>query len=233
MAIFNSLQITVFPSTNKLTFVHKFLGMKVIVKCTQQQQQELLEKNTAANVEFNFIGTSSADFANAEGDVFFDCIVDEREPVINVKQLVFVSAVIVTSKELPANCIRINAWNGFLNNSTIEIATSTHHEYVAKTMEALGWKFKFVPDEPGLIAAKVIAMIINEAYFALEDGVSTKNEIDTAMKLGTNYPFGPFEWANKIGKNKIVFLLQRLQLQDARYEPAKLLVEEASGIIHS
>ncbi len=44
-----------------------------------------------------------------------------------------------------------------------------------------------------------MAMIINEAWHALAEEVSTKNEIDTAMKLGTNYPYGPFEWAEKIG----------------------------------
>jgi 3-hydroxyacyl-CoA dehydrogenase len=45
-------------------------------------------------------------------------------------------------------------------------------------------------------------MIINEAYFALEDNVSTKAETDIAMKLGTNYPYGPFEWGQLIGLKK-------------------------------
>ena len=45
-------------------------------------------------------------------------------------------------------------------------------------------------------------MIINEAFLALQEGVSTKEEINTAMKLGTNYPLGPFEWVEKIGPYK-------------------------------
>ena len=49
------------------------------------------------------------------------------------------------------------------------------------------------PDIPGFISARVVSMIINEAYFALEEEVSSKEEIDTAMKLGTNYPYGPFD----------------------------------------
>src|ERR1700710_2457559 len=46
---------------------------------------------------------------------------------------------------------------------------------------------------------RVVAMIINEAYYALDAGVSSKESIDLAMKLGTGYPYGPFEWADRIG----------------------------------
>ena len=45
-------------------------------------------------------------------------------------------------------------------------------------------------------------MIINEAYFTWEAGTSTKEEIDIAMKLGTGYPYGPFEWGEKIGLSR-------------------------------
>ena len=62
---------------------------------------------------------------------------------------------------------------------------------------------------------------------ALNEGVSTKEEVDTAMKLGTNYPYGPFEWAQNIGLRNVVDLLQKLSLAQPRYEPAVLLVEEA------
>ena len=71
-------------------------------------------------------------------------------------------------------------------------------------------------------------MIINEAFFALEDNVSSKAEIDTAMKLGTNYPFGPFEWAAVMGLENILALLQKLYTTDSRYKPSQLLITEAS-----
>ena len=83
-----------------------------------------------------------------------------------------------------------------------------------------------VQDEPGFISARIIAMIINEGYFAVEDHVSSKAEIDTAMKLGTNYPFGPFEWSHLIGLNNILALLQKLNLTDTRYQPSQLLMKE-------
>ena len=84
-----------------------------------------------------------------------------------------------------------------------------------------------VKDEPGLVSAKIIAMIINEAYFALGDDVSSKTAIDIAMKLGTNYPYGPFEWSEKIGIHNIYLLLKKLSLMDTRYQPAPILLTEA------
>jgi 3-hydroxybutyryl-CoA dehydrogenase len=61
----------------------------------------------------------------------------------------------------------------------------------------------------------------------LEEKVSTKEEIDTAMKLGTSYPYGPFEWSRKIGVKNIFELLSVLAKTNARYEPAALLKDEA------
>jgi 3-hydroxybutyryl-CoA dehydrogenase len=77
-----------------------------------------------------------------------------------------------------------------------------------------------------MIAARVISMIINEAYFALGDKISTKEQIDIAMKLGTNYPYGPFEWSEKIGLQKIYALLKKLREKERRYDIAPLLDEE-------
>ena len=73
-------------------------------------------------------------------------------------------------------------------------------------------------------------MIINEGYFALQNNVSTKEEIDIAMKLGTNYPYGPFEWSKKIGLKNIYALLQKLSITDKRYTPSSLLTAEATAL---
>jgi 3-hydroxybutyryl-CoA dehydrogenase len=78
-----------------------------------------------------------------------------------------------------------------------------------------------------MITPRIIAMIINEAYFTLEQKVSTKEEIDLAMKLGTGYPLGPFEWSNRIGLTKVYSLLSRLNLMEPRYQPSALLKQEA------
>ena len=63
-------------------------------------------------------------------------------------------------------------------------------------------------------------MIINEAWFSLAENISTREEIDTAMKLGTNYPYGPFEWGDKIGLDRVSALLNELHKTDTRYSIA-------------
>ncbi|RYG41719.1 MAG: hypothetical protein EOO01_24540 [Chitinophagaceae bacterium] len=91
----------------------------------------------------------------------------------------------------------------------------------------LGRKAEWVPDISGFITARVVATIINEAFFALEEDISTEEEIDTAMKLGTNYPFGPFEWGEKIGLAGVYSLLAGLAKRESRYQPCKLLEKKA------
>jgi 3-hydroxybutyryl-CoA dehydrogenase len=142
---------------------------------------------------------------------------------------VLLNSVAHSLKELnvPANVLRINGWKGFLSRKCWEVAGIVN-EKAAEIFSGLGKQILVVADEPGLVAARPIAMIINEAYFALEQGVSTKSEIDTAMKLGTNYPFGPFEWASIIGLYPIYDLLHFLSLSDKRYTPSSLLKKEAA-----
>ena len=139
---------------------------------------------------------------------------------------VFINSVINSLQELntPVNVLRINGWNGFLQRPVWEIAGIVDDKCKAVTGK-IDKKIIEVKDEPGLVSATIIAMIINEAYFAWGENVSSKEDIDTAMKLGTNYPYGPFEWAGKIGINNIFNLLHKLSLSDKRYQPAPALIE--------
>ncbi len=76
----------------------------------------------------------------------------------------------------------------------------------------------------GFIFPRTIVQIINEAYFALEEGVAKKEDINRAMKFGVNYPKGPFEWSD--GREIYVLtLLQELysKTKDKRYRPSRLL----------
>jgi len=143
---------------------------------------------------------------------------------------VLLNAVVHTITELglASNIVRINGWNGFLARRTWELA-GTVNDTIKEVFAFLNRQYIVVADEPGLIAVRTIAMIINEAYFALGESVSTKAEIDTAMKLGTNYPYGPFEWAEKTGIDNIYALLLSLSRTDKRYLPAPLLQKEATA----
>jgi 3-hydroxybutyryl-CoA dehydrogenase len=111
-----------------------------------------------------------------------------------------------------------------------ETAANEEREIAAKKIfDAMGWAYRFVPDVKGMVSARIVAMIVNEAYYTLEAGVSSKAEIDIAMKLGTNYPYGPFEWSEKIGLKNIYALLLELSKTDQRYLASAALREEVSG----
>jgi 3-hydroxybutyryl-CoA dehydrogenase len=199
--------------------------MYIVVKADEEQKAEFLAKGFPAELRVDFL---TDDQIPQHADAYFDlCFEEVGAAFAGVKQTVFVNAVIATQNELPANFIRINAWNGFLKREMIEIvATASQLENATMVLQALQWKFQTVPDVPGMIAARVIAMIVNEAYFGLGDEISSKKDIDTAMKLGTNYPYGPFEWSEKIGLKKIASLLKKLSTQDDRYLVAPALEKE-------
>jgi len=71
-------------------------------------------------------------------------------------------------------------------------------------------------------------MIINEAYYAVLEGTATREDVDLAMKLGLNYPFGPFEWSNRIGVKHVYELLEAVyeDTRDERYKICPLLKKE-------
>ena len=145
--------------------------------------------------------------------------------------VVIVNAVIDTLVHMPSRFVRFNGWHTFLSRDTAEASATDEKTKLkaAAVFEALNKKVEWVPDVPGFITARVVCSIINEAWFALEERVSTPAEIDTAMKLGTNYPFGPFEWSERIGVANIVSLLQVLSAKQERYKPSSLLIKQLSG----
>ena len=201
--------------------------MMIVVAASDNQWNELTGLRT--NVEWQRVAHAS-DFAQYKNADAFFCLTPHEISAAfdSFTKPVIVNSVIETRTDLslPPNVYRINGWPTFLHRSVWEIAGVADEEIEA-VFEMLNIKINFVKDEPGFISARVIAMIINEAYFALEDNVSSKTEIDIAMKLGTNYPFGPFEWVLQIGTGNVLALLQKLYLTDSRYKPSQLLAKEA------
>ena len=202
--------------------------MQIVVKANPEQKATLETMDWAENLQFQWVKEDRHYWKAA--DAYFDFSFEEEGWLFDDinSAPVFVNAVFNTSLELPSNAIRMNAWNSFLNRPIWEIAVAdkTLLQPALMMLEKLGRKAIAVPDEPGFIAVRIIAMIINEAYFTLEEEISSKKEIDIAMKLGTNYPYGPFEWASLIGLNKIAKLLEILNLTDERYAIAPALLQE-------
>ncbi|HEY7554332.1 MAG TPA: 3-hydroxyacyl-CoA dehydrogenase family protein [Candidatus Binatia bacterium] len=90
---------------------------------------------------------------------------------------------------------------------------------------ALGKETVRVKDAAGLTFPRILSLIVNEAARALEEGVASAEEIDVAMRLGVNYPQGPLKWADQIGLDEVLAVLEGLQKEtgEDRYRPAPLL----------
>lgn len=169
-----------------------------------------------------------------DADLFMDLAFTADED--RIRQLsrllpapVMINSVTHTLQEIGRPFIRINAWPGMLERNIHELVmTDLPHEILSIFYKQLDLSYRIVPDVAGMISGRILAMIINEAYYTLQEDVSTKEEIDTAMKLGTNYPFGPFEWGEKIGLENIYDLLNKLSRIDSRYTPAPAMKEAMS-----
>jgi 3-hydroxybutyryl-CoA dehydrogenase len=119
----------------------------------------------------------------------------------------------------------------FLNREILEatVLSEDSRSILEEVCNQLNTKYKIVDDKIGMITPRIICMIINEAYFAIEENVASRGDIDLAMKLGTNYPFGPFEWSDKIGLKNVYELLKAIHTEtsDDRYKICALLEKEA------
>ena len=92
---------------------------------------------------------------------------------------------------------------------------------------SLGKSVTVSEDFPGFIVNRILLPMINEAVYALHEGVGSIQSIDQGMKLGTNHPMGPFELADFIGLDTCLSVMQVLHegLADTKYRPCPLLVK--------
>lgn len=199
--------------------------MLIEVICNSLQWDELMLQ--PANVQWKKIeNVHQATLAASALFVLNDTIDSNAMPT---KIPIFINQPFKTLASLQAahNIFKINAWPGFLQSNHWEIM-GEENEAIHAIFTAMQKQFVFVKDAIGFVATRVISMIINEAYFALEEKISTKEAINIAMKLGTNYPYGPFEWADKMGVKNVYMLLDALSKTDNRYTPATLLHSNAA-----
>jgi 3-hydroxybutyryl-CoA dehydrogenase len=90
---------------------------------------------------------------------------------------------------------------------------------------ALGKHVAWVGDAPGLLLGRIVCQVINECAFALGEGVGGARDIDTGMVLGLNHPRGPLQWADAIGLDRVLAVLEALceEYREERYRPAPVL----------
>ncbi len=126
--------------------------------------------------------------------------------------------------------IGMNTLPTFIDRPVAELTVTKPHykSMVNDIFEKLGWEHQIVESRVGMVTPRVVAMIINEAYFTFQEGTASKEDIDTGMKLGTAYPYGPFEWCDRIGIKNIYETLDAVyhDTHDERYKICPLLRTE-------
>jgi 3-hydroxybutyryl-CoA dehydrogenase len=179
----------------------------------------------------------------SEHDVIFDFCVDKDRSQMALYQkhsdvIAFLNTAKVSLAQLSAvvNNKIDSALFGFaglptfLNRPALEtsLLMKDHTSKLEAICKRLNTEFQIVEDRVGLVTPRVICMIINEAYYTVEEGTASREDIDLAMKLGTNYPYGPFEWAQKIGVRNVYEVLSAVyeDTKDERYKICSLLTKE-------
>jgi 3-hydroxybutyryl-CoA dehydrogenase len=90
---------------------------------------------------------------------------------------------------------------------------------------ALGKRTALVGDGPGLVLGRIVCQLVNEACFAVGEGIGAREDVDDGMVLGLNHPRGPFAWCEAIGAPHVLAVLDvlRIELGEERYRAAPLL----------
>lgn len=160
----------------------------------------------------------------------------ELTQMLGAAQVVYVSALACSTTEAAswvARPERVVGWGALPpleKGGMMEVAAAlqTAPEALNTAQDfwaSLGLQPALVADGPGLVRARIICALVNEAATALMDGVAAAADIDTAMKLGTNYPRGPLAWGDLIGLDVVLGVMRGLQEEfgEDRYRPCPLL----------
>ncbi len=172
-----------------------------------------------------------------------DVVGDDRLPLINCidealpsSSPLLVSCVQAGAQEQAAICehpervVGIGPLGVLSGRSVVEVAPAlTTSQVVAERARAFlasgGLQVYQVSDNPGLVLARTLLPVVNEAAFALTERLATAEDIDTAATLGAGFPFGPLTWADGIGIDRVLLGLEYLvqATYAERYRPAPLL----------
>lgn len=214
--------------------------MKILVTGEKVRADELRERFSAvSDLELDYTDGDEEE-AYRDYDAIFDLNFDDdisaleyyaplkEKPVfVNAVKSTLNEAVYATNAKVKCRLFGINALPGFLSQRIWEV--SLYRKFETPELDKLSGKLAIeylpVDDRVGMIKPRIIFMIINEACYTLQDGTATVEDIDTSMKLGTNYPYGPFEWCDKIGITAVFETLAALyeDTKDERYKICPLL----------
>src|SRR5467141_1195893 len=128
-------------------------------------------------------------------------------------------------------CVGMHFFNPVHKMKLLEIvrALETDDETIAAATEVgrrMGKEVVVIKESPGFITSRINAMIGNEAFYMLQEGIASASDIDKALKLGLNHPMGPFELVDLVGLDTRLNMLEYLHKSlGEKYRPAPLLVQ--------
>jgi 3-hydroxybutyryl-CoA dehydrogenase len=171
-------------------------------------------------------GWEVAEPAEAEGEVPFlilDCGNEGDVPLQGGPQAILVDHQPLAELDPAATGFHLVPPLGRL----VEV-TGRPHPATERFFATLGMHAERVADAPGLVLGRIVAQLVNEAYFALGEGIGSATDIDTGMELGLNHPRGPVEWGDLWGLDAVLAVLDGLhaEYREERWRPAPALVRE-------
>jgi len=127
-----------------------------------------------------------------------------------------------------ARAVAVDVLFGLKGPRTVMVSPATTPQYrdMAHTLMAQdGQAAIVINDSPGFVAQRAVAALINVGCNVAQRGVGMPSDIDKGAKLGLGYPYGPIEWGDRIGPQRVLFILQRLFefYRDPRYKPSPWL----------
>ncbi len=131
----------------------------------------------------------------------------------------------------PKKCVGMHFFNPVHKMKLLEIvrALETDDETITAAVEVggrMGKEVVVIKEAPGFITSRINAMIGNEAFLMLQEGIASAADIDKAVKLGLNHPMGPFEMVDMVGLDTRLHIMEYLhRALGEKYRPAPLLVQ--------
>jgi len=209
-----------------------------------------LNKVTAADADAAFRRleyAGSVEEAAREADLVIEAVPEEMESKIEIFTLLdkicrpttilasntsSLSVTEIASVTYRAKkCLGMHFFNPVHKMKLLEVvrALETDEDTLATAVEVgkrMGKEVVVIKESPGFITSRINAMIGNEAFYMLQEGIASPADIDKALKFGLNHPMGPFELVDLVGLDTRLSILEYLQKSlGEKYRPAPLLVQ--------